>query len=529
MSIRVLMLAAAVSAVAGCSPASPATDPADARIDVVIDGGGVVSLAAFYDDAADAVCGALFRCCDGVDQADYFAPYRDSELLADFRDRLPPAVTLDEQACRDVVAEMFAVVPFGDWVHAAERGEVTFDREGFTGCVGELDRAACGAPVRDALFDGRCFGFAAPSGGEEQRRMFRRTAPVGAACTPLRDGVGAAFYGTCDPTQAFCCYADPRAPDQGCTYPFDGEGVARAGTCAPVSAPGGTCSVAPPLALCRTGASCDADTSQCVEEGTTELAVGAACIDDDFNPLGECVDSFCDILGTSRCEPLRPDGSECSAAYECRGGACVAQQCAPLTTCDGGDEPVGPDAGVEDPVPDAAPPPMATGETCAEAIDLIAAATPSSISGYDLMVAGGFGASNDYNPYGDATPALPPGCSPVYDAGGDELVYRVELDPGDSLVLRYEVIPSSVAGGIYLLDECGAIVDWPDYDGSGACGNNEYRSQGYCGYLGCDPITWTWQYPTTIGGIPTMRRTFWLVLDHLAGAPTGYQLDLRIQ
>src|SRR5689334_15034507 len=52
--------------------------------------------------AAASICSALFRCCDD-DLVEYFAPYRGNDLLAQFKDRLPPAATLDEASCASVV------------------------------------------------------------------------------------------------------------------------------------------------------------------------------------------------------------------------------------------------------------------------------------------------------------------------------------------------------------------------------------------------------------------------------------------
>jgi hypothetical protein len=535
---------AAVLCTGGCSSSSGDGATADAGSGGSVDApvsqpdAAPGELADFYTDAAEAICGALFRCCDGADQELYFAAFRQSELLEPWHDRLPPAAALDEPGCREVVAEMFAVTPFGDWVAASERGDVEFDGAAFGDCIAALDGAACGDDARAALFDSGCFGFAPPAGGDEQRRIFHRSARPGAACRPLRDGVGAAFFGTCDPDEAFCCYADPANPGRGCSYPFTGEGMPRGGTCKPAAAPGDACSVTPPLVICQTGSSCDSESLRCVEDSSTPLAVGDTCVDDNFNLLGDCQDSYCDFLGSSSCEPLRADGADCSAGYECQSGACNGGSCGVNTTCDGTDGggpdagPTGPDAGVPD--PDAAPAmpdagmSTADGESCTTAYGLLAAATASSVAGYDYSVTGTFGATNDYNPYNGASPQLPPACSYVYDADGNELVYEIELEPGDDLVLRYDVQPNSVAGGIYLLDECGATVSWPDYDGSGACGSNEYRSQGYCGALGCDPIEWTFSYPEELDGNPTSTRTFWLVVDHLAGSPTGFELDFRI-
>jgi hypothetical protein len=155
--------------------------------------------------AADAVCAALFRCCDD-DLVTYFAPFAADERLAAFAPRLPPRASLDEAGCRAVVREMFDVAPFADWVREAQAGRVDYLPSQTDACVAELSAAACGAPARAALYDSTCFAYAAPAGGDEQRRMFARTATAGAACGPIRDGIGATFYGTCDPTAAFCCY-----------------------------------------------------------------------------------------------------------------------------------------------------------------------------------------------------------------------------------------------------------------------------------------------------------------------------------
>ncbi len=292
-----------------------------------------VDLSAFYIDAATAVCGALYRCCDAADKELYFAPFRGSELLAAWHDQLPPEGDLDEAGCRQVVAEMFAVTPFGDWITAAEAGHVGFDAAAFGTCVAALDDATCGDETRAALFDSTCLGFGAPAGGASQRSIFTRTAGVGTGCTPVRDGVGAAFYGTCDPTVAYCCYQDPDNPGLGCTYPFTGDGVPRAGTCAAVASPGSACSSTPPLVICATGVSCDSASLECVADGAEELSVGDPCIDEGFNLLGDCVDSYCDIFGSSQCEALKADGADCTAGYECVGGACEDSKCAPNTVC----------------------------------------------------------------------------------------------------------------------------------------------------------------------------------------------------
>ena len=105
---------------------------------------------------------------------------------------------------------------------------MVFDGAAFTSCVAALD-GACGAPARAALFDSTCFGFAPPAGGDAQRRMVHRVAGVGAGCAPVRDGVGAAFFGTCDPTAALLLLRRPRALGLGCTVPVQRRRQLRRG------------------------------------------------------------------------------------------------------------------------------------------------------------------------------------------------------------------------------------------------------------------------------------------------------------
>ncbi|MCE9576713.1 MAG: hypothetical protein K8W52_26440, partial [Deltaproteobacteria bacterium] len=211
---------AALLALAACSSGSPTKPAADAAraIDAATADAPTANVAMVPAEAADAICGALFRCCES-DQALYFAPYRGNDLLAAFKDRLPPDATLDETSCKAVVKDMLTVVPLGDWVSAAQRGEATFDAAAFATCIGALDTAACGEPMRAALWDSTCLGFAPPGGGAEQRRFFHRDHGVGSTCGPIRDGIGAALFGTCDPTTSFCCYSDPAHP--GCQMPYD--------------------------------------------------------------------------------------------------------------------------------------------------------------------------------------------------------------------------------------------------------------------------------------------------------------------
>ena len=109
---------------------------------------------------------------------------------------------------------------------------------------------------------------------------------------------------------------------------------------------------------------------------------------------------------------------------------------------------------------------------------------------------------------------LPPSCSVVYDASGLEVVFAVDLAPGETLRMLLTVTPDSLPGALYLLDSCPEAT-WPDYDGSGLCGSNEYRSGGWCSVFGCDPLDFEFTHPTELSGAPTTTQRYWLVIDTL--------------
>lgn len=481
----------------------------------------MVSAAELTRTVAASVCGALFRCCS-EDLTTYFAPYRDNELLASFRDRLPPDAVLDEASCREVLEPMLDIVPLGDWVRSSLAGEVRYDDAAAGTCLENLDQAACGQPLRDALWDSTCFGFAAPGGGSDQRKAFQRTRGVGESCGPIRDGIGATFYGTCDPTTAFCCYQEPG--QTGCQFPFSGQGP-RQGTCEAIAQVADTCSVTPPIKLCATGADCSDDTATCVVPSTVPLALGEPCIDENFTFLGECQDSFCDLFGTSNCEARHADGETCLGGDECTSGFCDSV-CTPNDVCTGRDTPTPPmDAGVDSPLDAGSDVPATeSNESCTSAPSLATSSVTSPLAGYVSRISGSFGASNDYNPL--MSSGLPPSCAFAYDARGKEVVYAITLAPGDRLQLRAELVDGKQAG-IYLLDSCPG-ASWPDFDLSGACGSNEYGA-GFCGPVGCDPATLDFRYPAVLSGQPTSTATFWLVVDQVAGADsTGFVVDWKV-
>ncbi|MCB9620689.1 MAG: Ig-like domain-containing protein [Sandaracinus sp.] len=297
------------------------------------DGGVVPSgrLATLIEEAADAICAGLVRCCDDAAMAQFFGPIASAESFESFRPRIPPMATLTEEECGDVLTEIYAIRPFGDWVDAAARGDVTFVESELDACLSELEEAECGAEMASRLFDGECLAFVAPNGGASQRRVFERTGTEGDGCAPISDGLGAGFYGTCDPTQAFCCYRMPGSED--CGFPVAGT----VGTCAAASGEGERCTYGSlPLQLCETGLYCN-DMGRCEAEATAPLENGDTCATAGFDILGQCTDGYCDLLGTRQCRARKANGDSCSGAEECSGGECsgTPRVCRTSTFCAG--------------------------------------------------------------------------------------------------------------------------------------------------------------------------------------------------
>ena len=73
----------------------------------------------------------------------------------------------------------------------------------------------------------------------------------------------------------------------------------------------------------------------CVAPGTDLLEVGDECMDANFNLLGECKDSYCDVLGEKKCVARKADGETCISGDECVSGACDSGVCGASTYCVG--------------------------------------------------------------------------------------------------------------------------------------------------------------------------------------------------
>lgn len=285
---------------------------------------------------AEGVCRVLFSCCDDT-LAVFFAPVANAEadgIFGDLRDRVPPRAELTEAECPALVEEIHRRKGLGPFVTAARDGLVDFVPDGLQTCLTALDDVACGEPARTAVFDSTCFGLEPPEGGQDQRRMFDRTAERG-ACRPIADGFGGLFFGTCNPDTSFCCVVDDSG-DCGIPGPDD------VGTCALAAREGEVCSAFAPVLPCATGLECipgagPGGADGCLAPSTTALALGDDCYDSaSFRLTGVCTDGWCDILGSDVCEPLVARGGACTSGAQCGpGAACLDGLCADNDLCGG--------------------------------------------------------------------------------------------------------------------------------------------------------------------------------------------------
>ena len=82
------------------------------------------------------------------------------------------------------------------------------------------------------------------------------------------------------------------------------------------------------MRICKTGLECDFESGTCQAPQTAELALGDECYAN-FSLLGDCVNSYCDMMGSNIRNPSRcAEGEATTFPYECTTGACDAGTCA---------------------------------------------------------------------------------------------------------------------------------------------------------------------------------------------------------
>ena len=283
-------------------------------------------LSELIPQAAAALCQGLIGCCDMNDHEAFFLYFLNNPRYEEILDQLPPTVALTEESCTGMMETVLTTAPFGRWVEQVNEGRVSYHGEAAQTCLDTLNNAQCGGEFLSALNDGTCLSAYPPFGGESQRKMFSRTAPVGSDCVALSDGQGAVVYGTCDPNVAFCCV---RREDGSCKLADTGD----VGECVAVSERGEACSILPTVQVCRTGDECGYESGTC--EAASEfidVQEGETCAEG-FDFFGNCINSYCDLGASNLCIPLKADGETCTFAEECVNGACVDQVCGPDNFC----------------------------------------------------------------------------------------------------------------------------------------------------------------------------------------------------
>jgi hypothetical protein len=274
-----------------------------------------ITLDNLTEKASKGICEALTRCCDTESQKLYFDPFRDNEGLADWAPMMPTDEPIDYDSCVELLNGIFPKIWLGSWLQRAESDEVTFQADAAETCLTNLNNAECGEEIQNTLFDPTCFGSAAPYGDNEQRLIFSRIATAGDSCQAIRDGFGGLYFGSCDPTVAFCCIAED-ALEGGCSpYPS----LDTPGTCQRASQLGEACNDLP-IQLCRTGLVCNNEIGLCEEEQWDEIQIGEPCMEG-ANYLGACINSYCDF-STQLCEPIKENEESCTYGFECQSGWC---------------------------------------------------------------------------------------------------------------------------------------------------------------------------------------------------------------
>jgi hypothetical protein len=271
-------------------------------------------------------CRLLKECCESQYINQYFFTIQNSTSYPDeLKSKLPPNQPLGDD-CEIVLTQTLTIAPFGDWVKGVKENLIEYLPDQARICLDQMGNAQCGLESYHALFDSQCFALAPPSGGENQRKAFDRKGRDGSPCYPIRDGIGSSFFGTCDPINAFCCIAD----EEGKCMP---GGPEDQGICQAVSVIGEDCQTIP-LQLCQTGLSCDPFSNKCIAEGNRPLMPSERCYEN-FNIIGECIDSYCDVSASNLCQPFIEDGQNCTDSFSCRTGSCNDGICGPILFCTG--------------------------------------------------------------------------------------------------------------------------------------------------------------------------------------------------
>lgn len=304
LSLRVSLAAAVAAALSACRddapvaaapadgvvlPTDPAPDtppgpPSDAGAPPVdaarpVDPDVKATITNIDQAMADAICARLTACCAQGDYESYFLQFQGKPF--DLKSAPPPA------QCVATLAKQLGLL-HAKWAASISAGRMKLDTARANACVASVTGAACGVALTKALYAAECFGVR----GNE---VFRKVAPVGAACDDIGDGT---FYGECDPAFGYC-----------------GSGK----TCEAWKKTGDPCSVSPTRSFCAPDLACDGLTPS--KPGKCSAApivrqLGEPCVAIS-GPLVECAAGlYCDFT-SEKCTAKKPDGVACNSDDEC--------------------------------------------------------------------------------------------------------------------------------------------------------------------------------------------------------------------
>ena len=291
-----------------------------------IDAADGVPIETLLQRIAISTCGAINRCCNDGEIDLFWSSISNHPRFEEINATLPPQTPYDPDNCEETVERAYDVAPFGDWIDAVDRGLASYDANAATTCLNALDAAACGQDLINTLYDGTCFAFQPPV--SRNRNAFDRLGNIGDQCLSIADGAAGTFYGTCDPTNAWCA-----------TEVDDQKRITAAGalgTCVAAAQINEPCGLFPSATICARGSSCSVDGICEDTERVGTAMLGEPCFNTmTFTTLATCEVSYCDMTGTGHCEALKVNDDACIASYECLSGNCIEAVCSARSYCGG--------------------------------------------------------------------------------------------------------------------------------------------------------------------------------------------------
>lgn len=240
----------------------------------------VVAADGYLEAFATAVCARVQQCCAAGDLATFWTK--------GYGFKTPPTAA----TCVETVKGNYA--HFAAWLPSVTKGHISYDPARASSCVDAVNKAACGFPLFDAVFTGRC-------AGNRGNDVFKKVAPVGGECTSIKDST---LIGDCDPATGFCL-----SPEAGAD-----------GTCTSWAQPGEKCTIFGAKKYCSPRLNCEGmsfSTPGTCSGAEITRALGAKC--NSLSGPAEVCDTglYCDVFGSGVCKKLQPDGTPCTADDQC--------------------------------------------------------------------------------------------------------------------------------------------------------------------------------------------------------------------